>query len=291
MVMVLFGTIGTISRFVSVPTAYMCCARSFIGAAVLLLFLWKLYGRMPDIQALMDNLGLVIFAGIMNGLNWLLIFEGFRRTTVAIASICYYTEPIFLLISAPLFFGEKITPRKVICIAVCFAGMVLVSDPLSGTVDAAGLKGIAFSVMAAIAYTANVIATKKMRNISSVDVTVWELLIAGIVLLIYILFSSGAGPVSWSIKDMSLIALLGVVHTGFGYAVYYSSVRKIRADTASVLGYIDPVTSGMLSIVLLGEAMAPSTAAGAVLILAASFIGPSKRESIRCKTFCKTQKL
>ena len=273
MVMALFGTIGTISRFVSVPTAYMCCVRSFIGAGVLLLFLWRLYGRMPDIQAFMNNLGLVIFAGIMNGLNWLLIFEGFRRTTVAIASICYYTEPIFLLISAPLFFGEKVASRKVICIEACFAGMVLVSDPFSGSVDAAGLKGIAFSVMAAIAYTANVIATKKMRCISSVDVTVWELLIAGIVLLIYILFSSDAGQVNWGITDMALVALLGVVHTGFGYAVYYSSVRKIRADTASVLGYIDPVTSVLLSIVLLGESMAPSTAAGAVLILAASFMG------------------
>ena len=271
--MMLDGTIGTLTRFVSVPSSVMCCARAFIGFAVLILYLARRQGRLPDMRAMRENGMPLIIAGIMVGLNWLLIFEGFRHTTVAIASICYYTEPIILMFCAPFFFGEKLTSRKIICIAAAFAGMVLVADPFSDSIDAAGYKGIAFSLMAAAAYAANVVATKRLRDISSVDATAAELLIAGIILLPYIFVTTEPGSIVWSMQDIVLVALLGVVYTGMGYAVYYSAVRRLRADTVAVLSYIDPVTSVLLSVAVLSEPMSLSTAAGAALILGASFFG------------------
>lgn len=267
------GTIGTITRFVAVPSSVMCCVRAFIGLAVLILYLKLKEGRLPDIQAMKENLRLLIIAGIMNGLNWLLIFEGFRHTTVAIASICYYMAPVFLIACAPFFFGDSLTLRKLICIAAAFVGMVLVADPFSASADKTGYTGIILSIMAAVAYAANVIATKKLRGISSVDVTAAELLIAGIVLIPYILLTTPAGSFSWRTQDVLLVTLLGVLHTGIGYAVYYSTVRRLKADTIAVLSYIDPVTSVLLSALVLREPLKIMTAAGAVMILGASFFG------------------
>lgn len=275
--LVLFGTIGTVSRYIDIPTSVLCAIRAFIGAAVLVLYINAVLGRRTDTKAVHRNLRLLVFAGVMNGINWLLIFEGFRRTTVAIASICYYMQPVFLMLCAPLLFGEKKSVRKACCIAAGFFGMVIIADPFSDAVDTETYKGIACSLLAAAAYTANVAAAKKFRDISSLDATVAELVIAGTVLLPYIWMTEATDSIVWNTRSIVLTIVMGVLHTGIAYAVYYSSLRRLRADTVAVLGYIDPLTSVALSVLVLGEPLTASTAAGGIMILGASFIGSREK--------------
>ena len=275
--MMIFGTIGTVSRFTAVPSSVVSCIRAFAGTLMILMFL-RITGRKPDTTAVRSNIRLLVIAGIFNGINWVLIFEGFRYTTVAAASLCYYMQPVFLMISAPFFFRERLSPRKVLCITAAFLGVALMTLTPGADLPDTHLRGIAFSLAAAVFYAANVIVSKKFKDISAYDSTTVQLLTAGIVLLPYIFLTQDLGSITLTGQDAAVILVLCIVHTGIAYIMYYESIGSIDAQTIAVLGYLDPVVSVLLSALILREGMTLGLAAGAVLILGASYIS-SRQQS------------
>ena len=124
--MLIFGTIGVFRRYIPVSSAFLACSRGMLGGLCILLFLrlkkQKPEGKIPR-RAL---LGLAV-SGMLIGFNWMLLFEAYNHTTVAVATLCYYMQPTIVMLLSPLFFRERLTPRKAACAAVAVAGMVLVS--------------------------------------------------------------------------------------------------------------------------------------------------------------------
>ncbi len=172
---------------------------------------------------------------------------------------------------------EKLTGKKLVCVAAALAGMVLVSgvagaDVTEG-VGSSEWKGILLGLGAAALYAAIMILNKKIRDIPAIDKTVVQLAAAGVVLL----------PYTWLTEDISairltpvvglLLVIVGVVHTGIGYAMYFGSMKALRAQTVALYSYIDPVTAILLSALLLNERMGAAQMAGAVLILCAAVAG------------------
>ena len=277
--MMLFGTIGTISRFVDLPSAFMSCARALISTLIIVIYIYA-GGRRPDFSAIRANAVRLFFAGLFMSLNWVLMFEAFRLTTVAVASLCYYMQPIFLMLSSPVFFKERLDTKKVLCIITAFLGMALVTGVISppGPGGAAGaaahIKGSLMAVTAAVLYTSNVIVSKKFKgNINPIDSTGSQIFIAGVVLLPYIWMSESLSSVSFDARSVLLLLILSVVHTGIAYIMFYSSVRRLDAQTIAVLGYIDPVESVLLSAFVLREPLTAGMIVGALMILGSTYIG------------------
>ena len=300
--MMLFGTIGTISRFVDLPSAFMSCARAFISTLIIVIYIFA-GGRRPDFQAIRANAVRLFFAGIFMSLNWVLMFEAFRLTTVAVASLCYYMQPVFLMLSSPVFFKERLNTRKVLCIITAFLGMALVTGVLSlpGTGGSAGaaamtdaaknsaaaagaaaaapvmtahIKGALLAVMAAVLYTANVIVSKKFKgDINPIDSTCSQIFVAGVILLPYLWMIGSASSLTFDARSVILLLILSVVHTGIAYIMFYSSVTRLGAQTIAVLGYIDPVESVLLSAFVLREPLTAGMIVGALMILSSTYIG------------------
>ena len=282
--LMLFGTIGTISRFVDLPSAFMSCARALISTVVIVSYIY-MSGRRPDFDAIRANALRIFLAGVCMSLNWVLMFEAFRLTSVAIASLLYYMQPIFLMLCAPVCFGERLSIKKTMCIVTAFLGMVLVTGVLSPSVLSGGtsatvsaapghIKGALFAIMAAVLYTANVVINKKFkRDINPIDSTCSQIFIAGMVLLPYVWMTTDVSSLSFNARSILLLLLLSVVHTGIAYIVYYTSSRLLEAQTIAILGYIDPVESVLLSAFLLKEPLSVRTIIGAVLILGSTSIG------------------
>ena len=126
--MVIFGTIGLLRRLIDVPSAAIACCRGLLGCLFLFL-LQCLRGRKPDWAALRPKLWLLLLSGGMIGFNWMLLFEAYRYTTVAAATLCYYMAPVLLIAASPVLFGERLTGGKLLCVVLAVFGMVLVSGP------------------------------------------------------------------------------------------------------------------------------------------------------------------
>ncbi len=268
--MVIFSTIGIVRNYMDMPSAFISLGRAAIGVLFLLLlaFLTK---RPPDLAAVRKNLSWLLLSGACLGLDWTLLFESYRHTTVATATLCYYMCPSLVVLGSHFIFKERLTVKKGLCVLVAFLGMVLVSGFLDSELPSADeIQGVLLSLAGAVFYAGVVLLNKKIHLNSSLDKTIFQLALAGCVLAPYVLMVGE--PVSFSPINVGLLLVLGVIHTGTAFALYFGSVEHLSGQTAALFSYIDPILAIVLSALILGEPLGVSEIIGSCMILGAAIV-------------------
>lgn len=275
----IFGTIGLIVRYIPLSSAVIACARGIMGL-VFLLGVMLLTKKKPDLPAIRRNLLLLAVSGAAMGFNWILLFESYRYTTVATATVCYYLAPLMLLLACPLL-GEKLTGKKLLCVGIALVGLVFVSGVLQQMPTKEELLGIAFGLGAAVLYASVMFMNKKLSPIPAYDKTILQLGSAAIVILPYILLTEGLPSFSLTAIQWVLLIVVGIVHTGIAYALYFGSMKNLRAQTIAVFSYLDPVIAVLLSALVLRETMTWGNILGAILILGSALYSelPTKEKA------------
>lgn len=262
----IFGTLGIFVRYIPLPSSVIALCRAVLGliflAAVMLLGRKK-----PDWHAIRKNLLLLILSGIAMGFNWVALFESYKYTTVATATVCYYLAPLLLLLACPLL-GEKLTLKKLVCIGIALVGLVFVSDVLEGEMPPpSAIKGLLLGVGAAVLYATVMFLNKKLSPIPAYDKTVMQLGSAAVIMLPYILLSQTTPLPTLTVLQWSLMLVVGIVHTGIAYALYFGSLKELNTQTIAVFSYLDPAIAVILSALVLRESMSFGNIIGTVLIL------------------------
>ena len=124
--MLIFGTIGIFRRFIPLGSAALAMARGFIGMLSLLALMAVRKERLSR-AAIRSNARMLLLSGVLLGLNWILLFEAYNYTSVAVATLCYYMAPIIVMLLSPLLLKERLTARKLLCNAAALGGMAFVS--------------------------------------------------------------------------------------------------------------------------------------------------------------------
>ena len=267
--MTIFGTVGIFVRYIPLPAATVALCRGVLGL-LFLLGVMAVKGEKPQWQNIRKNLWILLLSGGAMGLNWVFLFESYNHTTVATATICYYLAPVFLVLVSPLL-GERLTFGKSLLCAVALVGMVFVSGVLDGGLS--GGKGIAFAVAAAVLYATVMFLNKKLGPIDAYDKTIVQLLSAAVVILPYCLLTGGLGMDQMVGKDYALLAVVGIVHTGVAYWLYFGALGKLSSQTVALFSYLDPVIAIVLSALWLQEPLGWQGALGAALILGSTLAG------------------
>ena len=268
--MLIFGTIGVFRRYIPCSSAFLAFARGVTGGLFLLLFvrLGKKGGR--EKIPLRTFLWLAVSGAVM-GINWILLFEAFNYTTVGIATLCYYMQPVIVTLLSPLIFREKLTLKKTLCAAAAILGMVLISGVIGGT-PAGSPRGILLGLGAAVFYSIVVIMNKKAPGLNAYRKTTIQLLSAGLTMVPYMLLNGGTGIAGIGPTGILLLLAVCLIHTGLAYVLYFGSMDGLRAQSAAILSYIDPVTAFLLSALLLREPLSLPGIIGAVMIILSAVI-------------------
>lgn len=272
--MFIFGTIGIFVRYVPLPSSVLALVRGFVGSIFVFLFLMLRKSSISK-DAIRKNLKMLIFSGIALGVNWILLFEAYRYTTVATATLCYYLAPIFVIMVSPVLLKEHLSVKQMICVAFALLGMVFVSGVLQTGIPALSeAKGILYGLGAAVFYATVILMNKKITEISAYDKTIMQLGTAAVVLLPYILLTEPLGELMALLTPFSLGMLLfvGIVHTGIAYVLYFGSMKDLNAHTIAIFSYVDPIVAILLSALFLKEPMGLHGVIGAVLVLGSTFI-------------------
>ncbi len=261
----IFGTVGIFVKFIPLTSGVIALCRGLLGLAFLaVIMLWK--RQRPDLTAIKKNLPVLLLSGGIMGMNWVLLFQSYLYTTVATATVCYYFAPLMLLLASPLL-GERLTKKKLACVAAALIGLVCVSGVLeSGLPAAYELKGILFGLGAAALYAGVMFLNKKLSPIPAYDKTVVQLGSATLVIALSLLIS-GYAPRSLTTIQWALLLVVGIVHTGLAYVLYFGSIKDLSAKTIALFSYLDPVIAVLLSALLLHESMGLWDLVGTVLIL------------------------
>lgn len=276
--MMIWGSIGIFRRFIPLSSSLIAFFRGLIGALFLVLFVKLQKKQIVHHIGHRSFLLLALSGGIM-GVNWILLFEAYNYTTVATATLCYYMAPTIVVMLSPRLFQEKITLRKGICAAIAVIGMVFVSGVVeSGLPAPSELMGILFGLGAAVLYACVVILNKMTPGIDALEKTIIQLGASSVVLLPYVLLTEKSVPADLSGLTVIMLLLVGLVHTGIAYAMYFGSVDGLRAQTVAILSYMDPITALVLSALVLGEKMTGYDIIGAVMIIGAAIVSEIRGE-------------
>ncbi len=270
MAMVIVGTIGIFRRNISLSSAALAFSRGILGSLSLGAFV-KVRGQKIFHGMERKKLFLLILNGAIIGVNWIFLFEAYRFTTVAVATLCYYLQPTLLILVSPIFFKEKLTGKKLFYALIAFLGMVLVSGVLGGG-DTGSLKGVAFGLAAAVLYTMAVVINKITLGVDPYEKTIIQLASAGIVLIPYILMTEDISALQLDTITIILVLIVGIIHTGLVYFFYFGSMEHMSAQAVAVFSYIDPVVAVIASWAFLGEPLTVPVIIGAVLIIGSAFL-------------------
>lgn len=270
--MLVFGTIGIFVRYIPLPSSVIALTRGVIGTVFLIVVTLK---RGPGIswKAIRRNLLNLCLSGAFIGINWILLFESYHFTTVATATLCYYMAPVFVTISAPFLFKERLTKKKMLCIAGALVGMIFVSGIWNTGISGTGeLRGVFYGIGAAVFYASVILLNKKIRDISAYDKTMMQLAAASIVLLTYTVLTEKVSVLSLTPVAVILLAVVGILHTGISYTLYFGSMKELEAQTIAIFSYIDPIVAILLSALFLKEPLGIGGIAGAIMVLGAALL-------------------
>lgn len=267
--MLIFGSIGLISRNINLSSGQIALSRGVIGSIFLLLASWVLKEKLSW-SKIKPNLLLLILSGAGIGFNWILMFEAYHYTSIANATLAYYFAPVFVVLLSPLLLKERLTFVKAGCVLAAMLGMFLIVG-IGGGEGKNHLIGISYGLAAAVLYASVVIMNKFLKGLTGLETTLIQISCATLVLLPYILLTEPIRIFSINTRSMLFLIVMGLINTGLAYLMYFTGMRKLKGQSVAVLSYTDPISAILMSGLFLGEALTTLQLLGGLLILGATF--------------------
>jgi len=264
--MAAFGTLAPFVRNISVSSGELALYRAVLAAALIGVYLLVTRQRI-SFRQLGRELFLLLLSGMAMGINWILLFEAYKYTTVAISTLSYYFAPVIVTAVCPFLFKEKMTKKQVICFLMSTLGLSLVigiTDLGSGGNDAVG---VLFGLGAACFYAMVILLNKFIRGVTGIHRTFLQFLAAIVILVPYVAVSGGVSLGNLDGLGWVCLLIVGLVHTGITYCLYFSSLKELPGQEAAILSYIDPLVAVIIGVAVLGEPLSWQQLLGGSLIL------------------------
>ena len=264
--MAIWGTIGYFVRHIAVSSAELALYRAVI-AAVLLTGYFLFTGNRIDLKGIGRELPLLLLSGAAMGVNWILLFEAYKYTTISVATLSYYFAPVLVTLACPILFKEKMGPMQWLCFFMSTLGLALITGLGDLSAGSSHLTGIGFGLGAAVLYASVMLLNKAIKGVSGLQRTYLQFLAAIVVLLPYVLLTSGFTLQKLDAPGWVNLLIVGGVHTCLAYCLYFPSLRELPGQETAILSYIDPLLAVVVSVTLLGESMSAVQVIGGLLIL------------------------
>ena len=263
--MVIFGTLGIFTRNIAVSSGELALYRAILAAGLILVYLAA--GRKPiPFKKIRRELPLLLLSGMAMGDNWVLLFSAYRFTTISMATLSYYFAPVIVILACPILFHERMTAKEILCFVMSTAGLVLIIGA-GGAGNGTDLIGVLFGLGAAAFYAAVILMNKFIRQVTGIHRTLIQFAGAILILLPYVGLTGGFHLEVLDGTGWVCLLVVGLVHTGVTYCMYFSALKDLSGQETAVLSYMDPLVATLISVLVLGEPMALTQALGGAMIL------------------------
>jgi len=267
--LLLFGSNGIVASYIALSSYEIVFTRTLI-ASLFLILVFALSRQKVHLGRVRTHLLYLIISGVAMGTSWMFLYEAYAQIGVSIATLAYYCGPVIVMVLSPILFREKATSAKVLGFLAVLLGMVFVNGQALSEGQTAW--GLFCGVMSAVMYAFMVIFNKKALSITGRENAMWQLITSFITVAIFLGLKQG-----WAIDiepgNLLPILFLGIVNTGIGCYLYFSSIGHLPVQTVAISGYLEPLSALLFSAALLGEKLSLLQIFGAVLILGGAALG------------------
>ena len=264
--LLIFGSNGVMVCHIDMTSYEIVFLRTLLGSAFLVV-LFKILGNSFHIKEHKRDAIFVAIAGILQGVSWVLLYEGYRAIGVGVSSLIYYCGPIILMAFSPLLFKEKLTANRLLGFAIVIVGLLFVNGTallLGGT--SKSTWGYIASILSAVTFFLMLAFNKQSKHIVGMENAVIQLTFSFIALAVFIGFKQQfimtipSSSVPW-------IIVQGILNTGIGCYLYFSPLSELPVQTVAVCGYLEPLSAVVFAAIFLGETMTAIQIIGAICII------------------------
>lgn len=264
--MAIFGTLAPFVRNISVSSGELALYRAVLAAVLIGFFLLITKQKIP-FSSIKKDVPLLLFSGMAMGINWILLFEAYKYTTVAISTLSYYFAPVIVTLVCPILFKEKMTKKQILCFIMSTVGLSLVIGITNLGSGGNDLIGVLFGLGAAVFYATVILLNKFIKGVAGIHRTFLQFLAAIVILIPYVAVSGGMTLGNLNATGWMCLLIVGFLHTGITYCLYFSSLKELTGQTAAILSYIDPLVAVIVGVLILAEPLTWQQLLGGCLIL------------------------
>lgn len=266
--MVIFGTIGLFKKAIPVTSGELALYRAILALVLLGGVMLVTRQRIP-LRSLGKQLPLLLISGAAMGVNWILLFESFNHS-VALGTLSYYFAPVIVTAACPMLFKEKLTARQIVCFIVSTLGLAIITCASGMGEGTSYLLAVLFGLGAAVFYASVILLNKFITNVVGLHRTILQFVSAVVTLIPYVALTSGVTLGGMNALGWVCLLIVGFIHTGLAYVMYFPSIKELPGQKAAILSYIDPLVAVLISVLILREPMNALQLLGGAMILGAT---------------------
>jgi drug/metabolite transporter (DMT)-like permease len=266
--MLIWSSWGPIIRWLALPPVVILFYTSLIASFLVPLVL-KIRGELAlsGVREAWWIFGLLAISSITNNISY---FYSLAHTTVSNAVFTHYTAPIFVAFLAPLMIAERLLKVTLISLPIAALGMVMIVLSEGGLRTTSGdMSGIAAGMLSGIAYAFIIIFSRKLSRMLLHHKAV-----------VILLWTTTLVTAPWALSQdyqldyraAGLLLITGVMHSTLAPLLYYNALRKVMAQHAAILGYMEPLAAIPLAYLFLSETPSFIALFGGILILLSGYL-------------------
>ena len=267
--LLLFGSNGIVASRILLDSNEIVFTRALIGSLFLIIIFIFSKGKLQG-WGNKRHFGYLIISGIAMAASWMFLYEAYKQLGVSFATLAYYCGPVIVMVFSPMIFHERLTAPKILGLFAVLVGMLFVNG--NDLLQSGFSWGLFCGVMSACTYAFMVIFNKQAVSITGLENSIYQLTTAFFAVAVFTFIKQG---ITFSSRPQSIfpILFLGVVNTGIGCYLYFSSIQQLPSQSVAIIGYLEPLSALIFSAALLQERLTFIQMVGAVLILGGAAFG------------------
>lgn len=277
--MVIVGTIGLFAKNIPLQSQTMALGRAVLAAVAIGLYL-LLSGKKITFSASKKDIVLLILSGGALGLNYTFLFEAYKHIPYSVATLCDYFAPVVVMILTPMFFREKLTKKQVLCFVAATLGLAMLIGVFHGSGERLNPYGILVGLTGMLFYVPVMMINKAVKGVDAFHRTLLQFVTAAAVLALLTPFTGGFDFSQMDTAGWLNLVIIGVVHTGICYCMYFSALPQLSGQEGAILSYADPMTAVLVSVLFMHERLSWVQILGGGLLLLSTMVNelPGKKK-------------
>ena len=279
----LMGTLGLFLEQAGQHPLTAVFFRCLFGGAALLAFALAT-GRLNELRPTRHGMAVAMLTGSLMVVMWASFFAAIQWTSIALATVTFHLQPLWLLLAGTWLFGERLGLARALGVFVAFTGLTMATGLLHSGLPAGQQLfawGLALAVMGSVCYAAVSLLAQRQRALSSLGLTFWQCA-TGTLLLAWWPAWHGlpAQWGGWPAATWGWLMGLGVLHTGLAYALIYAGMQRLEVGRIALLQFVYPIAAIALDVAIYGRALDGTQWAG-VLLMGAALWWADRTDAVR----------
>jgi len=265
---VLWGSMGIFAKLAygfGISPVTLIALRLVIGFATLFVILSVFHRSSFDVRRV--DVGWFLVLGVFAvTLQRLTYFYTIDFTTPTVAAILFYTYPVFVVLLAAVFFGERLVFWEFVAMVLTFVGVAFVVRVYDVAALHVNFLGIVLGLVASLLFVLYFMLVRRLRR----KYAGWALVFygegVGTLAMLPVLFVSFPEMVGFPWELWVLIFVIAWFPSILAYLLYSTALKYVKAK-GSILSVIEPLSAAVFSAIVLGERLEGLQVFGVVLAL------------------------